>query len=51
MDEQSLEFHRKVYDAYHALAAHEPQRVRLIDGSKGMDEVEQQIWEVVSACV
>ena len=51
MDEQSLEFHRKVYEAYHALAAREPQRVRLIDGGKGMDEVEQQIWEVVSACV
>ncbi len=51
MDEQSLEFHRKVYDAYHALAAREPQRVRLIDGSKSMDEVEQQIWAVVSACV
>jgi dTMP kinase len=51
MDEQSLEFHRKVYEAYHALAAREPQRVRLIDGSRGMDEVEQEIWEVVSARV
>jgi dTMP kinase len=51
MDEQSLEFHRKVYEAYHALAAREPQRVRLINGSKSMDEVEQQIWEVVSSCV
>lgn len=48
MDEQSLEFHRKVYEAYHALASREPQRVRLIDGSKGVDEVEQEIWEVVS---
>jgi dTMP kinase len=51
MDEQSLEFHRKVYEAYHALAAREPQRVRPIDGSKSIDQVEQQIWEVVSACV
>jgi dTMP kinase len=51
MDEQSLEFHRKVYEAYHALAAHEPRRVRLIDGSKSMDEVEQEIWEVVSTRV
>jgi dTMP kinase len=51
MDEQSLEFHRKVYEAYHALAAREPQRVRLIDGSKTMDQVEQEIWEVVSAHV
>jgi dTMP kinase len=51
MDEQSTEFHRKVYEAYHALAARDPQRVRVIDGSKGLDEVAQQIWEVVSACV
>jgi len=51
MDEQSLEFHRKVYEAYQALAAREPQRVRLIDGSKTMDEVEQEIWEAVSARV
>ena len=51
MDEQSLEFHRKVYEAYHALAAREPDRIRLIDGSKTMDEVEQEIWETVSGRV
>jgi dTMP kinase len=51
MDEQSLEFHRKVYEAYQALATREPQRIRRIDGGKAMDEVEQQIWKVVSALV
>jgi dTMP kinase len=51
MDEQSLEFHRKVYETYQALAAREPERVRVIDGNKAMDDVEQEIWEVVSARV
>jgi len=36
MDDQSLEFHRKVYDAYHALAAREPERVKLVDGRVGI---------------
>jgi len=48
MDEQSLEFHRKVYDAYQALAVRERQRICRIDGSKAMDEVEREVWEAVS---
>ena len=35
MDDQSLEFHRKVYDAYHALAAAEPERVKMVNGRAG----------------
>jgi dTMP kinase len=51
MDDQSLEFHRKAYDAYHALAAAEPERVKVINGRAGMDEIERAIWETVSAYV
>lgn len=51
MDEQSLEFHRKVYDAYQALAAREPERIRRVDGRRGIDEVEQAIWDIVSGHV
>lgn len=51
MDEQSLEFHRKVYDAYQALAAREPERIRRVDGRRPIDEVEQAIWNIVSAHV
>ena len=47
MDEQALEFHRKVHDAYHALASREPRRIKLIDGRAGMDEVERAVWGVV----
>ncbi len=51
MDDQSLEFHRKVYDAYHALAAREPERVKLVNGRLGMDAIEQEIWNIVSGYV
>jgi thymidylate kinase len=51
MDEQGLEFHRKVYDAYEALAAREPARVKRIDGAAPADDVEHAIWEVVRAYV
>jgi len=51
MDEQSLEFHRKVYAAYHALAEREPQRVKLVDGRAAIDEIERAVWKIVSAYV
>ena len=51
MDEQSLEFHRKVYEAYQALAAGEPERIRRIDGRAAIEEIERAIWDMVSAHV
>ena len=51
MDDQSLEFHRKVYAAYHKLAAREPQRVRIVDGRAAIDALECEIWSVVRAYV
>lgn len=51
MDEQGLEFYRKVHEAYQALAAREPKRVKRIDGAAPADEVERAIWEVVRAYV
>src|SRR5215831_3303635 len=51
MDDQSIEFHRTVYDAYHALAEREPERVKVVDGRTGIDEIEQDVWSVVSRYV
>jgi len=51
MDDQSIEFHRRVYDAYHALAASEPGRVKLVDGNTDIDSIERAVWEIVSAYV
>lgn len=51
MDDQSIEFHRKVWDAYHALATSEPERVKLVNGRAGIDAIESEVWEIVSAYV
>ncbi|MEO8659688.1 MAG: dTMP kinase [Bryobacteraceae bacterium] len=44
IDEENLDFHRKVRDAYHALAASEPDRVHLINGGASINEVAARIW-------
>jgi dTMP kinase len=51
IDEQAIEFHRKVRDAYLLLAADEPNRVKLIDGSRSEDAVAEDVWNVVHGLV
>jgi len=51
MDDQALEFHLKVHAAYHALARAEPERVKLVDGRADIDEIERDVWSIVSAYV
>ncbi|MFB3827621.1 MAG: dTMP kinase [Bryobacteraceae bacterium] len=48
MDEQSLEFYHKVYEGYHALAAREAGRYRIIEGRADMDAIESAVWRVVA---
>ena len=43
------EFHRKVAEAYLILAAHDPDRWVVIDGSGSVDEVEARVQEAVEA--
>src|SRR6266446_5885262 len=47
LDEQSLDFHRRVRAAYHHLAEEEPKRVKLIDGSRGEADVAADVWAIV----
>lgn len=49
MDEQSVEFHRKVRDAYHHLVEEEPRRVKLVDGSHDESQVAEDVWALVDA--
>jgi len=51
MDEQSLEFHRQVYEAYHALAAREPHRFRIVDGRASVESIATEIWNAVEPYV
>lgn len=47
IDEQSLDFHRKVRAAYHHLAEEEPKRIKLIDGSREEAAVFADVWGLV----
>jgi len=51
LDDESIEFHRAVWDAYHALAAAEPERVKIVDGRTDIDALERAVWEIVSGHV
>ncbi len=48
MDEQSLEFHRRVHAAYAELAARHAHRFRVIDGRGDPDSMERAVWEAVA---
>jgi dTMP kinase len=47
MDEQTLEFHRRVRAGYLAMIAAEPQRWVMIDGAQSVDEIQMEIQAVV----
>src|ERR1017187_1506936 len=51
LDDESIEFHKAVWNAYHALARSEPERVKLVDGRNSIDTIERAVWEIVSAYV
>jgi len=49
MEQQSPDFYERVREAYRELAAREPNRVVLIDGSPDADEIENEIWKMLSS--
>jgi dTMP kinase len=46
-DRESLQFHARVRDAYHSLAADDPERWRIIDASRPYDQVWRDVWHAV----
>ena len=44
MEQEPAEFYERVCAAYRELAAREPDRIYLIDGSRSPDETEAEIW-------
>jgi dTMP kinase len=48
LEEQAIEFHHKVRDAYCELAQREPHRFRLIDGRGTPEAIAAKVWEHVS---
>jgi len=51
MDEQAVEFHARVRDAYFHMAAREPGRFRLIDGRADIESVARAVWDAVRPLV
>jgi dTMP kinase len=49
MEQEPAEFYERVCAAYRDLAAREPERVQLIDGSRSADEIEAEIWRILQA--
>ena len=47
MEQQSAEFHERVRRGYRDLAAREPNRMVLIDGSRHADVIENEIWQII----
>src|SRR5881392_2468685 len=47
MEQEPEEFYENVREAYRELATRDPNRVVLINGSRGADVIENEIWEVV----
>jgi dTMP kinase len=49
MEQQPAEFYEEVRQAYRELAAREPSRAVLLDGSRDADEIENEIWKTLSS--
>jgi len=48
MEQEPTEFYDRVRTGYRELAARDPHRIVLIDGARPIDEVENEIWEMIS---
>ncbi len=42
-EQEDMEFHRRVRDAYRRLAASHPQRIRVLEGDGGIEEVHERV--------
>src|SRR5438477_9688058 len=49
MEQQPAEFYERVREAYHELAAHEVKRIVSIDGSRDANQIENEIWRMLSS--
>jgi dTMP kinase len=47
MEQQPAEFYERVREGYRELAAQEPNRIVLINGSRNPDEIEKEIWKTL----
>ena len=51
LDEQALDFHYRAREAYHHLAAAQPDRIKLVDGDSDPITVAERVWAHVARLV
>jgi dTMP kinase len=51
MDEQAIEFHRRVREIYLELGRRHPDRIKIVDGHGTLKDVSQRVWRIVEALV
>ncbi len=51
IDQHSLDFHAKVVEGYRAVAALEPTRFRMVDGTGSAEQVAERVWCQVKTVV
>ncbi len=51
MDDQAVEFHRRVHDAYAELAARESHRFVVIEGRRDVEAISEDVWRAVAAWI
>ncbi|HEY1582666.1 MAG TPA: dTMP kinase [Chthoniobacterales bacterium] len=48
MEQEPVAFYEAVCNAYRQLAAREPYRIEVIDASRSVAEIEQEIWDIIT---
>ena len=48
MEQEPLSFYESVCAAYRELAAREPHRIQVIDATRSIEEIEHEIWDVIT---
>lgn len=46
-EQEKLDFHRRVRDGYLTIAKREPERVKVIDATKNIDEIQKDIQKII----
>jgi thymidylate kinase len=49
MEQEPPQFYEAVCRAYRELAKRYPYRIRIIDATGSIEEIEEEIWDVISA--
>jgi thymidylate kinase len=49
LDEESVQFHSRVHEAYHSLVEADPARWRIIDANRAENDVWSDVWFTVAS--